>query len=248
LYDVLVRTPIASTLTLLSLLSPARADEPPTSAAPSPATAVGSDNLDVDVARAHFRKGAELYDQQEYAKALAEFEAAFAAKPKAEFLYNLAQCHEHLGQREDAVRAYSAYLESNPPAEDAQRVRRRVAELNELLQAKNAAPAAPAVEVRRPRVVTWVLAIDAVALVAAGAVAEALAASRYADADRTCRPHCSDAVVSGISTAADAATVLFIGAGVATAAALIALLVEGRGAPERAPRLSAAARGLTVRF
>jgi hypothetical protein len=69
-------------------------------------------------AKAHFQKGTQLYRQARYREAIAEFEAAYRLRPHGVIFYNLAQCHERLGDLPAALRAYHEYLRAVPDAED----------------------------------------------------------------------------------------------------------------------------------
>jgi len=62
---------------------------------PAPATGPSTDAA-TDAARAHFKTGIKLYQDQNYAGALAEFEAAYAQKPGPGSLQNVALCQKAL--------------------------------------------------------------------------------------------------------------------------------------------------------
>jgi len=82
---------------------------PPARAAPPDAT---------EQARAHFRRGTELYKEARYREAIAEFQEAMRKKPHGVIHFNLAQCHERLGDLPAALQAYHEYLRAVPDAED----------------------------------------------------------------------------------------------------------------------------------
>jgi len=69
-------------------------------------------------AKARFKKGTELYKQARYREAIAEFEAAYKARPHGVLHYNIAQCHEKLGDIPAALRSYHEYLREVPKADD----------------------------------------------------------------------------------------------------------------------------------
>ncbi len=77
-------------------------------------------------AKAHFRAGTMLYGQARYREAIAEFEAAYRLRPHGVLFYNLAQCHERLGDIPAALRAYHDYLRAAPGAEDRAAVKRKI--------------------------------------------------------------------------------------------------------------------------
>ena len=59
--------------------------------------------------------GRELYMQGNVAGAAAEFESAFDIFPRsAKLAFNIARCHERLGNNRKAVRFYQKYLELAP--------------------------------------------------------------------------------------------------------------------------------------
>ena len=84
-------------------------------------------DLDTDAARALFKRGTVQYDAGDYRSALGMFEQAKAIKPLPAFDYNIARCHEQLGELDAAVAAYDRYLATQPP--DAADVRAHVTEL-----------------------------------------------------------------------------------------------------------------------
>jgi hypothetical protein len=110
----------------------------PASSAPVPSAAVVSSAVpltpagNVEVARAHFRRGVELYRAGAYDAAFAEFTRAYESAPNHRVLYNLAQVQ---AQRHDYVEAralFGRYLDEGVdevPAERAAHVRAEMAEL-----------------------------------------------------------------------------------------------------------------------
>ena len=75
-------------------------------------------DLDTDAARALFKRGTVQYEAGDYRGALAMFEQAKAIKPLPAFDYNIARCHEQLGELDAAVAAYDRYLATQPPDGD----------------------------------------------------------------------------------------------------------------------------------
>jgi tetratricopeptide (TPR) repeat protein len=61
-------------------------------------------------ARARFNRGVELFEEQEYERALVEFERAHALAPSVGVLYNLAQVNAQLHRYAKAVPLYERYL------------------------------------------------------------------------------------------------------------------------------------------
>lgn len=88
---------------------------------PAPAPAERAPAAEAEVtqqAKLHFRRGTELYRQARYREAIVEFEVAYRLRPHGVIQYNLAQCHERLGDLAAALGAYHEYLRAVPDAED----------------------------------------------------------------------------------------------------------------------------------
>ena len=58
----------------------------------------------------HYREGRRLFDQELYSAAIKSFEKAHALFPAPANLYNIAKCHERLGQSGQCVEVYEAYV------------------------------------------------------------------------------------------------------------------------------------------
>jgi len=82
-------------------------------------------------ARAHYERGAALFDDARYVDAILEFEAARALHRVAAFEYNIGRCHERLEQWTLAADAFERYLRIDPKAQDAAGIVTRIAELRE---------------------------------------------------------------------------------------------------------------------
>ncbi len=101
-----------------------------------PAAALAAPQQDaVAEAKAHFKKGTGLYRQARYREAIAEFEAAYRAKPHGVLHYNIAQCHEKLGDIPAALKSYHEYLRETPKAEDRAEVLAAMSNLEKRLAA-----------------------------------------------------------------------------------------------------------------
>lgn len=83
---------LALTIALTSYSANARADE-------------------ADEAVAHFNKGVQLYDDENYEGALVEFETAYQASHNYKLLYNIGICQTLLKDFPAAVRTFTRYLE-----------------------------------------------------------------------------------------------------------------------------------------
>jgi hypothetical protein len=84
-------------LAFLLLVSVARAEEP-------------SDKAKEEAA-VRFERGIKLYEAQDYAAALAEFEAAYKLVPRYQVLFNVGVTQKRLFRYNDAVRALRRYLD-----------------------------------------------------------------------------------------------------------------------------------------
>jgi hypothetical protein len=118
-------------------------------APPAIGTARAQQGSVTEQARDHFARGKQLFATGEYRGAIAEFAAAdkLAASPLLEF--NIALCHERLGERAEAVRRYKHYLERVPDASNRTAVEAKIGQLEADLkaesQSKKAAPVPPLV-------------------------------------------------------------------------------------------------------
>jgi hypothetical protein len=101
-------------------------------------------------ARAHFDLAKRYFQVAEYRKAIEEFKAAHIEEPDPAFLYNIAECHRHLGESKDALVFYRRFLTLAPSSAPTRAiVEKRIAELQ--AAPRVAAPAAPAVSSPAPR-------------------------------------------------------------------------------------------------
>jgi tetratricopeptide (TPR) repeat protein len=100
-------------------------------------------------AKQHFEKGTKLYNLGDYKHASEEFRAAYIAVPDASFLFNIGQCARFLGQPEEAVRSYRAFLRERPDSVNREAVERFIQTQEEAIRDREAkkrhdAPAAVA--------------------------------------------------------------------------------------------------------
>jgi tetratricopeptide (TPR) repeat protein len=95
-------------------------------------TALASAQL--DAARAHVNAAFAYFDDQRYADAVRELQAAYALDPVPELQYNLGQCFERLGHPADASQAYRRYLQASPRTPDRAEVEGRLAALDNVVQ------------------------------------------------------------------------------------------------------------------
>lgn len=107
---------------LVPVAGPARAraadaEEPPSEEKPK--------SPEQKQAFAHYLRAQELYKLGRYREAIARLEAAVKLDPKApDLYYNLGVVHEKLGEADDAIVAYEAYLRLLGPDADAEELKR----------------------------------------------------------------------------------------------------------------------------
>lgn len=97
----------------------------------------------VEMARLHYQAGARYYEVSNYKEALVEFRKAHAMEPRPALLYNMARCHESMGQAAEALKVYKQYLAQAPKAENRATVELKIENLEKAAAAK-APPAKPA--------------------------------------------------------------------------------------------------------
>jgi tetratricopeptide (TPR) repeat protein len=76
----------------------------------------GSAAADTREARKHYQRGTSRYDLADWQGAADEFKTAYELSRAPALLFNLAQCHRHLGQWEQAAHFYRTYLSFLPKA------------------------------------------------------------------------------------------------------------------------------------
>jgi tetratricopeptide (TPR) repeat protein len=82
-------------------------------------------------AQKHFDKAQKLYNLGKFEQALEEYEAAYDAKPLADFLFNIAQCYRNLEDYDRAIFSFKKYLAEKPDADDRTQVEKFIDELEE---------------------------------------------------------------------------------------------------------------------
>ncbi len=87
-------------------------------------------------ARAAFLSGQELFRAGQFSAAAGQFEKAYSLKPHFAIYFNIARCHEELGNAPSALRAYRSYLAERPDAADREEVDASIAGLERQLKAK----------------------------------------------------------------------------------------------------------------
>ncbi len=93
---------------------------------------------DAELAKQYYKLGQELYDRADYEGALKQFRQAYTHAKRPALLYNMARCHESLGQHEKAIALYTEYLKSNP--DNVSVIEARITNLRKLVQRKPVEP------------------------------------------------------------------------------------------------------------
>jgi tetratricopeptide (TPR) repeat protein len=91
-------------------------------------------------ARERFQEGWKAFREGDHRRALRIFLESFAEVPTAGMQYNIARCHEELGDPARAIQSYRLYLELDPEASDAATVEERIARLMGEVSANEAGP------------------------------------------------------------------------------------------------------------
>jgi PEGA domain len=93
--------------------------------------APGSGNA-MEEAQLHFKRGAELYDEDNFRGALIEFQRAYEAAPSYKILFNIGQVEMELQNYAGALRAYTRYLREGGPDVSPARVTQVTQEIERL--------------------------------------------------------------------------------------------------------------------
>ena len=88
---------------------------------------------ELEAARALFEEGLRAFESDDWTTAVEKFEATHRLSPRPAVLFNIAVCHERLGDIQSAIGAYQRYLGEDPDMPEAQRqmVLEKVRELEE---------------------------------------------------------------------------------------------------------------------
>jgi tetratricopeptide (TPR) repeat protein len=114
----------------------------------APAVARADETSDEELAKRYYQLGEELYNRSDYEGALKQFQASYALSKRAPLLYNMARCHESLGQHQKAIDLYNEYLASRPA--NAAVIEARIANLKLLIKKKQE-PATQVTKVEPPK-------------------------------------------------------------------------------------------------
>jgi tetratricopeptide (TPR) repeat protein len=94
-------------------------------------------------AKRYYLSGSKHFDLGEYQQALEDFKSAYRVRDDAVLLYNIAQCQRLLGQSDDAVRSYKAYLRRAPSAPNRDEVQAKIVALEQAMNARDRAKSIP---------------------------------------------------------------------------------------------------------
>jgi len=86
----------------------------------------------VEQARAHFKNGTEMYDENNFRGALIEFQRAYELSPSFKILFNIGQVYMELQDYAGALKAYARYLKEGGPDVPAERASEVNAEIERL--------------------------------------------------------------------------------------------------------------------
>jgi len=226
-----------------------------------------SQHLD-EAARILFQEGTRAYDAGRFDEARRRYENAFELSRRPELLYNIAQCHDRLDERPQALEFYQRFVTELPESSRAAVVNSRIEVLRRSLAEAGSPDEANDPEGEEASDVpedaapdesrSLVGPITAFAVGGAGlitfAVAGIIAGARYGDAEAECNATgCNEDSLSGVQTAALVADI-GLGVGIAGAAVGVIWLLVGGGdgdeetasAPVLVPTVSAQYAGLSV--
>src|SRR5207302_9679691 len=98
---------------------------------------------DRDRARQAVAEGRQHFDLGEYKEALESFKLAYRNFEDPKILFNIAQCHRQLGNKEEAVSFYRKYLSKIPNAPNRDEVQATIDKLNAALTAERTSKPTP---------------------------------------------------------------------------------------------------------
>ena len=87
------------------------------------------DPVDLRAAQRAFDRGQQAWNEGRFVDASKAFAEAYQHVPSPQFLYNVGASLDKAGDTQGAVRAYQQYLNADPQANDAERVKTRIHQL-----------------------------------------------------------------------------------------------------------------------
>ena len=97
----------------------------------------------------HYERATRAYDIQKYPEAIEEYQKAYEVGGDPAMLYNVAQAYRLNDQLTEALHAYRRYLQRSPTARNREDVERKIADLEQAIEARRKASAAAEEAVRR---------------------------------------------------------------------------------------------------
>jgi hypothetical protein len=96
----------------------------------------GATSEDEKHARALYERAEKSFDIGKFADALADYQAAYEAKPLPGFLFNIAQCYRNMGDFDRARFFFRRYLAVDPRAPNRRKVEELISEMTKQLEAQ----------------------------------------------------------------------------------------------------------------
>jgi tetratricopeptide (TPR) repeat protein len=100
--------------------------------------------LNKAAAREAYQRGIEHYNLNEFTPALEAFREAYRNYNDASFLFNIGQCQRQLGDKQNAILSYKAYLRESPNAPNRPEVQQMIVTLESALHDEQRPAPAPA--------------------------------------------------------------------------------------------------------
>jgi len=183
---------------------------------------------DDENARRHFESGAAYLKQSDNDNALREFQAAYSLSKRPALLLNIANVYERMGKPKEAVDSLTKYLEEEPKTAERGTVESRIANLKKRAESQTpppaasstpppsasamsappppptaSAPLAPPPPPGSPKRGPAYIALGVGGAAAVGALITGIVANgKFKDAEKTCKPGCSDDKVNSIKSMA----------------------------------------------
>jgi hypothetical protein len=135
-----------------------------------------------ETGKSRFDRGVKLYNLGHFQEAIGEFEKAYDLDPAPILLFNIAQSHRQLGNKERALFFYRRYLEQAPSAGNHADVEQRMKDLSQSLEQEKELKQKPPTEVEGSAAAPAAASAASAAPAAPGAPAAAANASPATEA------------------------------------------------------------------
>lgn len=87
-------------------------------------------------AKEHFKRAEVHYNVGDFTEALSEYRQAYLLHPHPAFLFNMAQCHRHLGNLEQAVFLLRRFISASPGEAEQRQAERLLQQVKSEIEAK----------------------------------------------------------------------------------------------------------------